>query len=240
MPACAGMTNNLDGFDIKHEGRIMLKIKKLHPKAIIFDMDGVIVDSMVYHFFAWYEALRPLGIRVSCFDVYAKEGERWEKSMRDFLLKNNIRPTAKIMRDLFVRRHTIFKKVYKRVIFNGAEELLLCLKNKGYILGLVTGTPLAQVRMILSQKIKSVFNCIISGDMVSNGKPDPEPYLKAAKQFKLKSAQCLVIENAPLGILSAKRAGMFCVAVSTSLPRDYLKKADVVVDNLTKIKKILC
>ncbi len=199
-------------------------------------MDGVIVDSMVYHFFAWYEALRPLGIRVTCFDVYAKEGERWEKSMRDFLLKNNIRPTAKIMKDLFLRRHAIFKKVYRRVIFNGAEELLVCLKNRGYVLGLVTGTPFTQMRLILPEKIKSVFNCIITGDMVHNGKPDPEPYLKAAKCLKLKPAQCLVVENAPLGILSAKNAGMHCVAVSTSLPGDYLKKADVIVDNLVKIK----
>ncbi len=218
----------------------MLKRKKIHPKAIIFDMDGVIVDSMVYHFFAWYEALRPLGIRVTCFDVYAKEGERWEKSMRDFLLKNNIRPTVKIMKDLFLRRHDIFKKVYRRVIFNGAEDILLCLRNKGYALGLVTGTPFTQVQLILPGKIKSVFDCIISGDMVNNGKPHPEPYLKAARELKLKPAQCLVIENAPLGILSAKRAGMFCVAVSTSLPKDYLKKADTVVDSLAKVKKILC
>ena len=53
---------------------------KTKAKAIIFDMDGVIVDSMPYHFLAWHEALRPFGIRVGCVEVFAREGERWDKS----------------------------------------------------------------------------------------------------------------------------------------------------------------
>ena len=63
-----------------------MKKLKIRPRAIVFDMDGVIVDSMPYHFIAWYEALRPWGVRVSCFEVYAQEGERWETTLKGLLV----------------------------------------------------------------------------------------------------------------------------------------------------------
>jgi beta-phosphoglucomutase len=212
---------------------------KFPPKAIIFDMDGVIVDSMPYHFIAWYEALRPLGLRVSCFDVYSKEGERWDKSLKDFLRQAKIRPTKALLKKIFSHRQRIFRSYFKRLIFRGAEEFLNCLKKKGYALGLVTGTPMQQLNGILPPRIKNLFDCIITGDKVKNGKPHPEPYLRAAESLGVKPRDCVVVENAPLGIESAKRAGMFCIALTTSLPREYLKKADVVVDTLEEITGII-
>jgi len=210
------------------------------PKTIIFDMDGVIVDSMPYHFIAWYEALRPWGIRVTCFDVFEKEGERWQKSLKYFLKQAGIKPTHKIMNGIFNERHRIFKKYFKRFIFKGARELLLDLHHKKFTLALVTGTPIAEVKKILPRQIQSVFKCMVTGDRVRNGKPHPEPFLKAAKALKIRPADCLVIENAPLGIESAKKAGMFCIAVTTSLPKEYLKKADIVVSKLEEVEKFLC
>jgi len=201
-------------------------------------MDGVIVDSMPYHFLAWYEALRPHGVRVSCFDVYAKEGERWEKSLKDFLRHAKIKPTPKLLNQIFLSRQKIFRKYFKRFIFKGAEEFLLCLKKK-YLLGLVTGTPAQGIEKILPKKVKNLFDCIVAGDRVKKGKPHPEPYLTAARNLGLAPRECIVVENAPYGIESAKRAGMFCVAVTTSLPKEYLKKADVVVSNLEEITGII-
>jgi beta-phosphoglucomutase len=212
---------------------------KVRPKAIIFDMDGVIVDSMPYHFLAWYEVLRPLGLRVSCFDIYSKEGERWDKSLKDFLIRAKIKPTKKLLQDIFSRRQKIFKKYFKRFIFKGAGEFLFCLSKKGYLLGLVTGTPWEQVRKILPKELRGIFECIVTGDRVKKGKPHPAPYLKAAGSLNLRPKQCVVVENAPLGIESAKRAGMFCIAVTTSLPREYLKKADMIVDDLEEIPAII-
>ena len=217
----------------------MTKSLKIHPKAIIFDMDGVIVDSMPYHFLAWHEALRPLGIRVSCFEVYCREGERWEKSLKDFLRQGNIKPTKAILKKIFIRRQKIFRSYFKRLIFSGAEEFLKCLKKKGYLLGLVTGTPMPELEKILPKRIKKFFDYFVTGDRVKNGKPSPEPYLQAAQGLSVKPGECVVVENAPLGIESAKRAGMFCVAVTTSLPEDYLKRADVVVDRLEEITGII-
>jgi len=209
--------------------------KGIKPKAVIFDMDGVIVDSMPYHFIAWYEALRPYGVRISVFDVYSKEGEKWEKSVREFLLRSNIRPEKKLMKKIFVARQRIFKKYFRRYIFKGVEEILRCLKRKNYKLALVTGTDSKEIIKILPVKIRKYFDCVVAGDSVKKGKPFPDPYLKAARVLKFSPRECVVVENAPYGIESAKRAKMFCIAVTTSLPAEYLKKADVIVDSLSDV-----
>jgi len=219
-----------------------MKIRKklnFKPKAIICDMDGVIVDSMPYHFLAWYEALRPMGISVRCFDVYLREGERWEKSLSDFLKSSSISPSKEIFRKVFMARRKLFKNKFKRFVFKGAGEFLHCLKKNGYSLGLVTSTTRSGVRQILPQRIKKLFDHIVTGDCVKRGKPHPEPYLKAAKALKVKPSECLVIENAPYGIVSAKRAGMFCVALTSSLPEPYLKNADIIAGRLDEISSLV-
>jgi len=202
-------------------------------------MDGVIIDSMPYHFLAWYEALRPYGVRVSCFDVYSKEGENWEKTLNDLLSKARIKPAPGLLKEIFLKRQDIFKMYFKRFIFQGVEDFLACLKNQGYILGLVTGSPLEEVNKILPLKIRSLFDSIVAGNQVKKGKPHPDPYLKCVKSIGLKPNQCVVIENAPFGIESAKKAGMFCIALTTSLPKEYLGKADIIADNLSDIFGII-
>ena len=216
-----------------------MKKLKFKPKAIIFDMDGVIVDSMPYHFLAWYEALRPWGVRVSCFDVYSREGERWDKTLKSLLRRTKIKPREEVLGEIFSARQKIFKNNFKRFIFKGVEEFLLCLKGKGYLLGLVTGTPDREIKEILPQRIEGLFDTIIAGNQVKHGKPHPEPYLKAALSLGLRPKECVVVENAPLGIESAKRAGMFCIALATSLPEEYLREADIVVNELEEIIGII-
>ncbi|HNW39027.1 MAG TPA: HAD family phosphatase [Candidatus Omnitrophota bacterium] len=208
-------------------------------EAIIFDMDGVIVDSMPYHFIAWYEALRPWGIRVSCFEVYAQEGERWEITLKGLLKRARIKPTPKVLNAIFSLRQKIFKRYFKRFIFQGAYELLADLKKRGFLLGLVTGSPQDEIKKILPAKLLSLFSAVVAGNQVKNGKPHPEPYLRAAGLLGLAPGACLVIENAPFGITSAKQAGMLCVAVSTSLPKEYLTAADLVVENLNQITELI-
>ena len=188
-----------------------MKKLKFRAEAIIFDMDGVIVDSMPYHFLAWYEALRPLGIRVSCFDVYSKEGERWEKTLKNFLKRANMEPSEKILKRIFASRTKVFRNNFKRLVFKGVEEFLTCLKRRGYPLGLVTGTPTKEIKEILPRKIERFFDYIVAGDHVKRGKPYPEPYLKAAEGLGVEPSECIVVENAPFGIESAKKAGMFCM-----------------------------
>ena len=216
----------------------MEKLKK-RPQAIIFDMDGVIVDSMPYHFIAWYEALAPWGIRVSCFEVYAQEGERWEATLKGWLKRGKIKPTPKVLNAIFSLRQRIFKRYFKRFIFQGAYELLVDLKRQGFLLGLVSGSPRDEINKILPGRLLKLFTSVVAGNQVKNGKPHPEPYLRAARLLKFAPGACLVIENAPFGITSAKQAGMPCIAVSTSLPKEYLTAADLVVESLSQISGLI-
>ncbi len=95
-------------------------------------------------------------------------------------------------------------------------------------------------KKILPKKIYKLFDVIVAGNNVKKGKPHPEPYLKAAKLLNLKIDECVVVENAPYGIESAKCAGMYCIAISTSLPREFLTRADVVIDDIGKISSLVC
>ena len=113
------------------------------------------------------------------------------------------------------------------------------LKEKGYKLGLVTGTNSSRVRKILTAGLLELFDSIVTGDDVKKGKPHPEPYLNAAKMLGVAPGKCVVIENAPYGIESAKRADMFCVAITTSLPIEYLKRADKIIDKLEQLSSII-
>jgi beta-phosphoglucomutase len=213
--------------------------KILKYKAVVFDMDGVIVDSMPYHFISWYEALRPLGIRISCFEIYCREGERWNKTINDLLKINRIKPSVTLLEQIFAERQKVFSMYFKRRLFEGVWELLTGFKEKGLLLGLVTGTPRQQVNKILPKNIRSIFDCIVAGDEVKKGKPFPEPYLKASSALSISTKEAIVVENAPLGIASAKAAGMFCVALTTSLPARYLMKADIIVESLKDLPKII-
>jgi beta-phosphoglucomutase len=223
----------------RSNGVKIIRRLRVRPKAVICDMDGVIVDSMPYHFLAWYEALRPYGISVKCFDVYIREGERWQKSMEDFLKGSGISPSKKLFKKVFTARKKLFRNRFKRFIFKGAGEFLACLKKKGYLLGLVTATTSADIRQILPANIERLFDHVTTGDHVKKGKPYPEPYLRAARSLGVKPSECLVIENAPYGVASAKSAGMFCVALTSSLPEEYLNGADVIADNLEEISGLI-
>jgi beta-phosphoglucomutase len=216
-----------------------MKKLRTRPKAVIFDLDGVIVDSMPYHFIAWYEALVPWGIRVSCFEVYAQEGQRWEATLKGLLKRNKIKPTRKVLNSIFSLRQKIFKRYFKRFIFQGAYELLVDLKTQGFLLGLVSGSPSEEIKKILPERVLKLFAVRVAGNQVKNGKPHPEPYLRAARLLEVAPGACLVIENAPFGITSAKQAGMPCIAISTSLSKEYLTAADRVVESLSQIPGLI-
>ena len=206
--------------------------------AVLFDMDGVIVDSMPYHFFAWYEAFRKYGIIVSSQDIYEHEGEKWETTLSSFLQQNNLPADYKLMLKIFNYRQKVFRKIFKRHLFPGVPELAAELKAKGYLLGVVSGTPSYDIKKLIPHKLLKLFDSIVGGDNIEHGKPHPDPYLKSAADLRLKPEQCLVIENAPLGINSAKSAGCFCLAVTTSLPAQYLQKADKICE-LKRLRETL-
>jgi beta-phosphoglucomutase-like phosphatase (HAD superfamily) len=202
-------------------------MNKIKFKAVFFDMDGVIVDSMPYHFISWFEALRPYDVRVSQSLIFKMEGAKWNEVIElAFKSAGRLSLPERTIEEIRQQRSKIFANCLKTFIFTGISEFVKMLKNRGVLVGLVTGSSLKEVQKLLPNKIYSLFDTIVAGDMVKKAKPDPEPYLTAAKNLNIDSQNCMVVENAPYGIKSAKAAGMFCCAVATSLSEDYLLQAD--------------
>jgi beta-phosphoglucomutase len=217
-------------------------LKKLPfcPEGIIFDMDGVITDTMSYHFKAWKRALEANGIKVDYCDIYLREGQKGIETALELMAENNIRSSAEKAKEILELKEKIFKDIAKYKLIKGSRKLVKDLKKNKFKLALVTGTARDEVKHILPPDLYALFDVSITGDEVRAGKPNPEPFLMALGALKLNSAQCLVLENAPLGIKSAKAAGLYCIAVSTYLPPKHLKEADLILESLDEADKIIC
>jgi beta-phosphoglucomutase len=119
-----------------------------------------------------------------------------------------------------------------------AFEVIAELRRRGYRTALVTASALKNMHNALSEEQMRAFDFLITGDEVHKSKPFPDGYLAAMNHLGLVREECIVIENAPLGIEAAKNAGMYCVAVETTLDRSYLGMADTVVNDIREILDI--
>lgn len=203
--------------------------------AVIFDWDGTLVDSMDFHYIAYREALK--GIRdIKPIDIYLREGLRSVDIITDLTGKTD----EEGIRNLVDKKQEIFEGLSKDMrILPEARELILSLIKPGLMIGLVTGTFRKNLNRIMRQGEIGLFDCITTADETDKPKPNPEPYLKCIHALKAKPEETIVIENAPLGIESAKRAGTICIAITSTLPAKHLSKADYVVNTLNEAREII-
>jgi beta-phosphoglucomutase len=195
--------------------------------AMIFDMDGVVLDSMPVHLATWQQALAPLGITPTADDLYPLEGMPTERTAQRLTEKLAGEACSEAeARKLAATKRRLFRELFAPTFVPGIVPLLYDLHGRGYRVGLVTGSARSVVtETLLPTGIWNLFDTIVSGDEVSCGKPDPEPYRRAAGDLGLRPTECLAVENAPLGIQSARTAGMSCVALTTTLPAGVLSDA---------------
>jgi beta-phosphoglucomutase len=194
--------------------------------AILFDMDGVIVDSMRHHADCWIRVFAEHGVSLSAEDIFLREGMSGIDSIVDiFRSKGGRVPAPDEMRLLQERKHELFER-RPIDVFPGMEEMLVYLAGKGVVLGLVTGSLRRSVGHVLPAGLMGLFRSVITVDDIENGKPHPEPYLKGLHDVGFPPEKALVVENAPLGISSARAAGLRCFAIATTLAPVYLETAD--------------
>lgn len=212
-------------------------------RAALFDMDGVITDTMPLHYESWKRAFEAYGVDVDKMDVYLREGmTTWEmgrdiarakgKSLTEEDIKELVKEKSRIFDDLVIRE----AKAY-----DGVEEMLRMLRNNGVKVALVTGSRKSSVIPLLKKiGLAGAFEVIVSGDDVEKGKPDPEPYKVAMKKLNEPALNCVVIENAPLGIRSARAAKAgFVIAVTTTLDESYLKEADDIASSIANLEQCI-
>jgi beta-phosphoglucomutase len=204
--------------------------------TLIFDMDGVITDTMPYHFRAWKSVFASEGIRTSHEDVYKREGQKGIDSVRELFAEKEKYYTDEIGNSLLKEKERLFKRIFKRKFIAGSRGFIKRSHAQGFKLALVTGTSRHEAQKLLPKDLWECFDVTVCGTDVQNGKPHPEPYLKALAKLKVKPKDAVVFENAPFGIRSAKAAGLFCLALETSLPASYLKGADAIFPSFKAIR----
>ncbi|MCC6159533.1 MAG: HAD family phosphatase [Deltaproteobacteria bacterium] len=201
--------------------------------AVLFDVDGVLLDSMSLHVDAWVRAGQELGIEITEDEVYRREGEKAEVSARDFVKSAGMMTTRARAAALLERKREIYARIAAAPkLFPGVEAVLAAARGAGLALAFVTGTSRAEMNAILPASVAEFFDASVCGDEVMHGKPNPEPYMTAARLLKLHARECLVIENAPYGIRSGRTAGCTVWAVRSTLDGDHLREAHRVIERI--------
>jgi haloacid dehalogenase superfamily, subfamily IA, variant 3 with third motif having DD or ED len=198
--------------------------------SLIFDMDGVLVDSMTYHAQAWIQVSSEVGVNVTPADIYEIEGANHRLGLQWLFQKAGRDFEPEMYEKILQRKIEIFHSIADVKAFDGMADCLSALKNN-FRLAVVTGSERATVESFMDQFFPGIFDVVVSGEDVHYGKPYPEPYLKAVDMLRIAKDECIVIENAPMGVESAKRAGLYCVGVPTYVSPAVLSEADLVLEN---------
>lgn len=209
-------------------------------RGVLFDMDGVLVNNTQAHVKAFEIFCERYGVEDWQHKLQSAFGMGNDDIMRLILPEEIIR--EKGMKALGEEKEAIYREVYAPEIrpVRGLVELLEELRRRGIPCAVGSSGCRENVDFVLSNcGIADYFSCIVSGDRVTRCKPDPEIYLLAAEGLHLPSAECLVFEDARVGITAARRAGAGrIVALATTLPRHTLAtqtEADVVIDDFASI-----
>jgi beta-phosphoglucomutase len=207
-------------------------------KALLFDFDGVLIQSMEDHYEGWRRALEKYGIDMNPEELFMMEGQGVKAVANEITRKYNIpvEDTSDIIKDKQNHYNTIKKiRFYPNLL-----DVLNWASEKQLKMGVVTGGTRSRVKEALeSFGLMDYFKAIITSDDVSETKPSPRPYLIAATQLNVDAKDCIVIENAPLGIHSGKSAGMKVIGITTTLTAHHLRDADVVVSDFRELLRVL-
>lgn len=202
--------------------------------GIIWDMDGVLVDTGEEHYLSWAEALAPAGIPFSRELFRAIFGMNNQGSL-EYLTGRKPEPA-------FVARISEQKEILFRELMRGRARPLPGVlhwlerfRQLGYQQAIATSAPHANIDVLIDElQIRPYFEAIVSGfDLPA--KPDPAVFLKAATQLGLEPGDCVVIEDSIAGVQGARRAGMKCIAVATTNPAERLSSADLVLNSLEEL-----
>ena len=215
---------------------------KFTPKAALFDMDGVLYDSMPNHAYSWHTSMASFGIEMSEADAYAHEGMRGVETIKKIMKEQRgIEITDAESQRMYDEKSRIFATRPQAEIMEGVIDLQRKMKADGLKIVVVTGSG----QHSLLEKLEFDFKGLIEPDMivssfdVKRGKPNPEPYLKGLMKAGVEPWEAIVVENAPLGVRAAQAAKIFTVAVNTGpLPDKMLadEGADVIFSRMTDFR----
>ena len=203
--------------------------------GVLWDMDGVLVDTGEMHFQAWMQAFTEFGI------PFSKELFLDTFGMNNFSILSSMLghpPEPDYFDKVCDRKESLFRQVIRGQVhlLPGVRLWLERLEKLGIHQAVASSAPKANIEAIVDEtQIRSHFSAMVSAyDML--GKPDPAVFLEAANQLHLSPESCVVVEDSFYGVTAAHRAGMKCLAVTTTYPRKDLTEADLIVESLEDLK----
>lgn len=207
-----------------------------NARAVIWDMDGVIINSAPYHLAAWQEVFKKRGHKFTEDDFRNTFGQRNDTIIGSVLGKE---ATKEEIEAIGREKEASFRLKIREKLrpLPGVVALIQALAQKGFRMAIASSAPRENIELIMSALgIRRFFQAVISDQDVTKGKPEPQGFLLAAEKLGTNQENCIVIEDAIAGVTAARRAGMHCLAVTGSHPRESLKEADLVVDSLEEAR----
>ncbi len=206
-------------------------------KAVIFDMDGVIVDSEPLHIKAERLLFAPFGVDVTDEELQSYMGRTPQILLKDIIRKYELNTT---LDELYPRHKENLEKLYRDEVepIPGALETIQTLRNGDIDLAIASSSDLLLISTVLNKfDLNDTFTSIVSGEEVKNVKPHPDIFLEAARRLGVKPKECVVVEDSHAGVRAAKTAGMTCIGFeSPNSPNQDLDPADLVIDDLTDLR----
>lgn len=224
------MTSNNIGKAPIHRGSERIRM------GVIFDLDGVLVDTGWAHRQAWYDLADKEGFQMTDEFFYSTFGMQ-NYQILSMLLGPQL-PAQEIERMSQWKEKRYRELIGEKLTLPaGVKELLDELKNRGFLLAIGSSAPRDNLELIFRRlNLRHYFDAHITKEEVSKGKPSPETFLKAAEKLSLPPSRCVVVEDAVQGVEAARAAGMSVIAVTTTRARTDLKSADLIVDSLSELR----
>jgi len=216
-------------------------------KGILFDMDGVLIDAMPYHAEAFKIAMKEkVNHEIDEKNIFLLEGMPSSDLVKELFKIENINPDKKNIQDeeglakeISSRKSQIFKEIQKAESFEGVKELIDSLNCNNCLKAIVSGASKQEVEFLLDQNGINNFDIKITGEDLEGGKPDPEPFQTALNKLNLKPSDAIIVENAPLGVKSAIRAGVRYIVTLNNTPLDLSDFKDVLPPNDDEVSDIV-
>jgi len=201
--------------------------------AVLWDLDGTLLDSEEYHWLSWRQTMASLGHPISREEFLATFGLRNDEILPRWL---GATATLEDIRRVSREKESLYRKLLREggvAPLAGAAEWVRRLQREGWLQAIASSAPRANVDVVLEVLgMASFFQAVVSAEDVTAGKPDPQVFLTAADRLEVAPQACVVVEDSPMGIEAARRAGMHCIGVSRN---GRLAAADLAVASLDQL-----
>ena len=196
-------------------------------EGILFDYDGTIANTMDDNFRCWEKSAVTRGLSIEGFNYFALEGCGPDIIAEKLIHHNKLKYNLSLVNDLVYFKKKYYQEECSIVFYPKIFDFISYLRNTlGLKTAIITGADRNRIQNSIPKEKLNLFDCIITSDDVKFGKPNPEPYLRGCEKLLISPQNSIVIENAPLGILSAKKASCTCFSICTTLDKSHLDCSD--------------